>query len=112
MELLTGKALADFNMWLLKQGNETIVNGSIEYDLYYMCKYMIPESMVCAKVIEWLDIVGIYVFIEPSIPIGWEKPDCFIFRVNSETNRNKFKDRSEATKQAIIHANKIYNDGI
>lgn len=107
MELLTGKALDDFNMWLLKEGNETIVNGTIEYDLYYMCKYMIPESMVCAKVIEWLDSVGIYISVDATF-------GEFSSYVNLKDERSveytHAITRKEATKQAIIHANKIYNE--
>lgn len=107
---LTGKAKEAFEKWLLTDGNVTISNGKKEFDLYYMCKYMIPENMVCAKIIEWLDSVGIYVYIEPSIPIGWEEPDCFIFRVGTETNRSKYKDRQQATEKAIERAIEIYNE--
>lgn len=108
--ILTGEAKEAFEKWLLTHGNEVIKNGTVEYDLYYMCKYMIPENMVCAKIIEWLDSVSIYVYVEPSIPIGWENPDCFIFKVGTDTNRLKFPNRQQATEKAIEKAIEIYNE--
>lgn len=112
VKMLTGKAKEDFEYWLLTEGNEMIKNGSIEYDLYYMCKYMIPENMVCAKVIEWLDSVSIYIEIGAICVDGHAQYDYNIQENNTLNGMNghTFPDRQSATKAAIKQANKIYNE--
>ena len=107
MSILTGKAKSDFEKWLLTDGYEVIENGTIEYDLYYMCKYMIPQNMVYAKIIEWLDSVGIYVEVgylhaykEWYRDVSTETGSCYI---------RGWETRQEATKAAIEKANELYN---
>ena|SRR5690606_11103130 len=121
--ILTGKAKADFEIWLLKDGNEVINDGTIEYDLYYMCKYMIPQNMVFYKIIEWFDSVGYHIGIEPHIGGGADvyyakivyRMDNFIDTWLDVENtiyspiELHFESRKEATKQAIIKANELYN---
>lgn len=121
---ITGKAGVDFYSWLLNEGNEIIKNGSIEYDFYYMCKYMLPENMVCAKIVEWLDTVGLHISVEPHIGGG---ADVYYAKViymmenfidtwcNIENKEYQpsvfyFDNRHEATKQAINKAIEIYNN--
>lgn len=112
MMKITGKAKVDFEHWLLREGNEIIKDGSIEYDLYYMCKYMIPENMVCAKIIEWLDSVGIYIEVGAICIDGHAQYDYNIQENNTLNGMNghTFATRHEATQQAINKAIEIYNN--
>lgn len=97
--ILTGKAKEDFENW---------VYNNTEY--LYCEVYDTPEKLLYSLIIDWFDSVGIYISITPSIPIGYEKPDCFMFSIGIGTNRLKISSRHEATKQAIIKANEIYNN--
>lgn len=109
---ITGNAEVDFYYWLLKEGNEIIKNGSIEYDLYYMFKYMIPENMVCTKIIEWLDSVGIYIEVGAICIDGHAQYDYNIQENNTLNGMDchTFSTRHEATQQAINKAIEIYNN--
>lgn len=83
--------------------------GESEYTTWDIFEEL-PIQMQYSFIIEWLDSVCIYVSVEPSIPIGWENPDCFIFRVCTDTNRLKFPNRQQATEKAIEKAIEIYNE--
>lgn len=104
--MLTGKARKDFIEYHYNQVDFTKESHEENYELFLANTEDIHQL---ASVVDWLDSIGIYVYVEPSIPIGWENPDCFIFRVGTETNRSKYKDRQQATEKAIERANEIYN---
>lgn len=103
MDLITDKALKAFKAYIKKENGWT----SQDFTEHYKCQG--NDKYTCADIIDWLDSVGIYIYIEPSIPIGYEKPDCFLFRVNNETNRMKFTTRHQATQSAIKKAVEIFN---
>lgn len=110
--MLTDKAKRDFERWLFKKGNEIIKDGTIEYDLYYMCKYMIPENMVYTKVIEWFDTVGLNITLNRSQHVKWISSIEDFDLPHSEKllfYENGYDDRQSATKAAIEQANLIYN---
>lgn len=109
MELLTGKALSDFDIWLISN-HEYAKRGMAPFNsIAYMVKYVLPDDMVYTKVIEWIDSVGVYVEIQKC-------NSCFSYCIkdyNSIILHDHYyaiDTRHEATKQAIIHANKIYNE--
>lgn len=122
--ILTGKAKEDFEKWLLTDGNEIIKNGTIEYDLYYMCKYMIPQNMVNSKIIDWFDSVGIYINVSPNYLDHDRKysegdfKSVINFKNGTSTKSVDYPfeyvlkpcTRHQATEQAIIKANEIYNN--
>lgn len=103
MELLTGKALADFDKWLISN-NEYVKIGMYPFNsIAYMIKDVLPDYMCYCKVIEWLDSVGVYLMI-----------GRYGYAINIDDfgswNRKGLGCRFEITQQAIIHANKIYNE--
>lgn len=99
--MLTGKCKEDFEYWLLKVRNEKIQDGSIEYDLYYVFKYIVPESCRKELIIEFFDSVNIYVnAIRYS---GNFKP------IANYELQEVCSTRQEALYSAINEANKIYN---
>ena len=89
--ILTDKAKKDFLKWT-KQGN--LVN--IMADVY-----------LHALIIEWFDSVGIYVNIEYYNVDG---DNVFIYSINNATYIEIYDTRQEATIQAILKANQIYNE--
>ena len=105
--ILTDKAKEDFLFWLLTAGNEEIQDGSIEYDLYYLFKYMLPEKVKNNLIIEWLDSVEIYLNISFVEPYGYFM--YFIHRNGWTVNETALKDRITAIEKAIEKANEIYN---
>lgn len=93
--ILTGKTKADF----LKE------NKWVEELLFHE----VDEIYINALIIDWFDSVGIYVFIERAMYL--EVPN-FIYRIETEDNLHegyRESKRKEATQQAIIKANEIYN---
>lgn len=52
---LTGQCKEDFESWLLKVRNEKIQDGSIEYDLYYIFMYMMPDNCKNPLIIEFFE---------------------------------------------------------
>ena len=115
--ILTNKAKDDFDKFLYDKYDGIVLKEEQEiYWSHYAREVTLwdvfeklPLNLQQETITQWLDSVGIYIYVEPSIPIGWENPDCFIFRVGTETNRSKFKTRQEATKAAIEKANEIIN---
>lgn len=100
MGLLTGKALADFNMWV-----KDYEVGFIEMEprnAYVMYNDLYEEQQL-PIIIEWLDSVGVYLMI-----------GRYGYTINIDDigswNRKVSGCRFDITKQAIIHANKIYNE--
>ena len=109
MKALTGKVREAFKKWFDEYSQKHHQKEWLDNDLYLDEVYL-PDELMNALIIEWLDSVGIYVSVEPSIPIGWEKPDCFIFRVCTDTNRLKFPTRQQATERAIERAVELFNE--
>lgn len=98
--ILTGKAKINFLIWLGKQGVSGVDICNFEMwhfdDLSYSSQYAI--------IIEWLDNVGIYAVINHWIYVGrWS------YNVGHH-HINTFTSRQEATKQAILKANELYNE--
>lgn len=109
---LTGKAKEDFEYWLLKERNEKIKHGKIEYDLYYLYQYILPEDLKYQLIIEWLDSVKIYIqswnATEQGSPVV--QYDCDIkYGNNLDSIDGFYLTRQEATTEAIKKANEIYN---
>jgi len=100
MELLTGKAKEDFLQWN-EDNDAPLSTYAIEQGLIY-------GTVLNAMIIEWLDSVGIIILINNVMDDWW-------FRVKSKNKvvksekYNELKSRQEATEQAIIKANEIYN---
>ena len=102
--ILTNKAKEDFidYLWESKFKKEDYK----EYEDYIENQ---KESHTYADIIEWFDSVGIYIEIHYSRILG----DKFLCIVNTGANYNltSYQDsRQESTIQAIIKANKIYNE--
>ena len=85
--LLTGKALKDF----------TDKHPTISF-MPLICEY--------ALIIEWFDSVGIYIGIQTE---EIYEHTAFNACINESNLNQTFNSRQEATRQAIIKANDIYN---
>lgn len=96
--ILTGIAKEDFLKWV-----------SLKYEFTEMSvNYVYPKSMQHAFIIEWFDSVGIYVSIGHRLDY-----DCWTLKVETLTGSDYergYISRHEATKQAILKANRIYNE--
>lgn len=103
---LTGKCKEDFFEWLLNTRNEEMADGEIVYDLYYLTKYMLPESLQNSLIIEFFDSVGIKIIITPTMFI--DKWHCDIFGWSNCEILN-LPSRPEAINEAIIKANDLHN---
>jgi len=93
--ILTGKALEDF----LKFHQQ----DKVWYDLMIKSE---SYTILYALIIEWLDSVGIYVSLKTDIVGDVFEFDVFVNELYFGSNTS----RQEATRQAIIKANDIYND--
>lgn len=95
--ILTGKANKDYEVWLYE--NHT--------NYWRLAWGKLPESAQMAMIIEWLDSVGIYISLyHHPISLGVS------YNINIHERRIYGKvsgNRQEATKQAIIKANELYN---
>lgn len=113
--ILNGKAKLDFKEWKVNNKNLSTIEV-LGFNL-------LSEVSQNALIIEWFDSVGI--FIEVSVDQITDKnkcvPNCFyssaIFHVKHRTNEgrtltqlNTNISRQQATEQAIIKANDIYNE--
>ena len=94
--ILTDKARADFLVWLFK-----------DFDIVY--KDVFEEVVNNRKtnhtysdLIDFFDSVGIYI----GFYYTYDRLQTYI----NDSNIGKYKTRQEATKQAIIKANEIYNE--
>lgn len=92
MELLTGKAIWDYSTWVHDKVCDLPALSGDMYDIIQI-----------SLIIEWLDSIGVYLMI------GRYGYTINIDNVGS-WNRKVSGCRFIITKQAIIHANKIYNE--
>lgn len=105
MELLTGKALADFDKWV-KEYEVGFID--MEPSNIYVMYNDLNEAQQLPIIIEWLDSLGIYINTHVQCD---STGVCYNFNIeNYYQNYDYYASRLEATKQAIIHANKIYNE--
>lgn len=110
--ILTGKAKEDFEkgiIEILKQNyNEKIDDNKRAIDWIYDSN----DLILLAHIIEWFDSVGICIVIDIIIFNDEYWFDCGFYYDNFNdyiSIDGFFKTRQEATKQAIIKANEIYN---
>jgi hypothetical protein len=103
--ILTDKCKEEFELWLLKQRNEIIKDGDIEYDFYYLYKYILPNDLKYALIIEFFDSVGIYITTERNFFF-----DDWACKITGHYKEKYFRTRSEATQSAITKANEIFNN--
>ena len=99
--ILTGKAKEDFCTWI----NRDIPNKeSFECEMNINDLYFKTSTELYALIIEWFDSVGVYVDVvsnsQTSTFDAYVDDDYIYF----------YHSRKEATEQAIIKANQIYND--
>lgn len=93
--ILTGKAKEEFLI-------------SKEIDEFIFC--IQDKSHQYSDIIEWLDSVGIIVEAMPTYYDGWTfLPIVYDNLGNKYDIDIDYESRQEATKQAIIKANEIYN---
>ena len=80
----------------------------MEYDLYYVFLYIMPEICQNALIIEYLDSVGVYVNIKSKFG---QRKQCerFSFIVKRYNSGFLFNSRPEAINAAIERANEIIN---
>lgn len=71
----------------------------------------ISQTCVNAITVEWFDSVGIFIDIKSKFGISKNK-QIFSFSVKGSSSGFKYLSRQEATKEAIIKANNIYNEKI
>lgn len=93
--MLTGKAKQDFEDWYTARTPSA-------HALLLVHFYNKTELERYAWYIEWFDSIGIY------LTIG-----RYGYQLNTDTisiTRKTGETRQEATKQAIIHANELYNN--
>lgn len=115
--ILTGRCKEDFEKYLFSFTDtlgycSCYIEGAIEQDLSEIFD-ILPKSMRNALIIEWFDSFGINI----EIAIG-RSEDLIGFDVCIWEDRFKtfqmnaiiYDSRQEATKQAIIRANEIYNN--
>jgi len=108
--MLTDKAKIDFEKWYLLSTDYQKLFGFTVGEIITKHFWSLPETIKNAIVIDWLDSFGIYIFISKTI-----YNNEFIYCVNSPKlglgyGVRKFNSRQEATIQAIIKANEIYNN--
>ena len=102
---LTGKAKEDFKKWFIKTKDL--------YDSYKNELRLMSDTCLNALIIEWFDSVGIYIDTEFFRKNIKDEPQ-FVSSTTDSWNglqplRIQFNTRQEATEQAIIKANEIYN---
>jgi len=103
--LLSGKALEEFDKWYLNQIRKRDDIGERYFDHSLLNFFWNSgETMINAFVIEWLDSVGIYVLITCFDGDDWW---C---EFNGLGYSILGPTRQQATEQAIIKANEIYNE--
>lgn len=106
---LTGKALEDFNKW-----NYDDDFGYIDCEPTSLVVHFVnlDENLRNTIIIEWFDIVGIYIEIKADVytvvGIG-DKCDFYIKIGKKLFYEPMYRSRKEAIEQAIIKANEIYN---
>lgn len=111
--ILTGKAKADFEKWSCNNHNEQgkrlfYIEQEDNYKFINTEHYIhnISESVLYALIIDWFDSVGIRITVS-----YWDHTDKWQDVVLGLINgRFEHNSRQEATKQAILKANEIYNN--
>lgn len=88
--ILTGKSLEYFNEWCYNK-----------YGTYYCQIY--HNAYLNALIIEWFDSVGIYIEI-------LREDGFFTWVIGHHYDTPNSDSRKQTTEQAIIHANKLYNE--
>lgn len=114
--ILTGKAKEDFENGIIeilkKNYNEKLDDNKRAIDWIYDSN----DLILFAHIIEWFDSVGIYIHVDnltnvvyQDLTHGWAS---YIKRDYKNRIRciHHEKTRHEATEQAIIKANEIYNN--
>ena len=96
MDIITNKAKEEF---LKEYYKESFKNNWNLEELEYIFN-ILPQTCQNALIIEWFDSIGIYINISVTYGFNW-----YINELGGEDYNN----RQEATKQAIIKANEIYN---
>jgi len=89
--ILTGKAKEDFGMWHFENCNP----------FEYINWHLLSDNLKNQIIIEWFDSVDIYIELF--------KLNKFIWSINNLYEESGFETRQQATEQAIIKANEIYN---
>lgn len=121
--ILTGRAKEDFLKWFDNYSQEHHHKEWLENDLYLDEVYL-PSTILHALIIEWFDSVGYHIGIDPHIGGGvdvyyakivYRMPnfiDTWVYVENTMYNPIElhFESRQQATKQAILKANEIYNE--
>ncbi len=96
--ILTGKTLDNFLEWVYKE---------YDYKLYDLEK-LFPSHLLYSLIIEWFDSLGIIINI-----LNQDLQNWFYYEIKTlEVIKgfNLVRTRQEATKEAIIKANEIYNN--
>lgn len=104
--MLTDKALTDFNKWL-ENNYDLIIKDVCNLSDFKNC---LPWVCEYALMVEWFDTVGINVNVTPVIYRNWGAVK-FLHGIIAYKNNtyDAQSNRQEATKQALIMANGIYN---
>lgn len=126
--ILTGKCKNEFYKWCNKN-HDSFINGSgkrlfyieeiDDYKFINTDHYIenVGQTMYFSLIIEWFDSVGIYITIEGVFDrmLGYHRGfEVHIYQDGKQSisifnDNDVFENRQEATKQAIIKANEIYN---
>lgn len=111
--MLTGKAKSDFEKWYW---NDWLTGSDRDYhekDEVIENSWKAEKLFLFPLIIEWLDSVGIYVDVEffrkdikDEAKFVSGTTDC---KNGFRTLGKEFNSRQQATEQAIIRANEIYN---
>lgn len=108
--ILTGKAKEDFYYYVFNNIKEQLF-GDLQ-DVYDYI-YSLPISCNHALIIEWFDSVGIYIIVDYSHHVYLTSS---VEDINLQFDKrllfyeNGYNTRQEATKQAILKCNTIYNE--
>lgn len=104
---LKGKAKEAFEKWFDDYSQEHHQKEWLDNDLYLDEVYL-PDEIINALIIEWLDSVGIYVEVgylhaykEWHRDVSTKTGSCYI---------RGWETRQQATKKAIERAIEIYNE--
>jgi len=105
--ILTDKAKEDFLKWL-KNNYDLLIEDCGGFSYFCNAQTKVSEY---ALIIEWLDSVGIIIQIDcGNLRHSDDKITWYQGGVLGHQFLQTTKTRSEATKQAIIKANEIYNN--
>lgn len=102
---LTGKAKEDFNKWFDWYSQE---HHDADTDIF-LDEITLPDTLINALIIEWLDSVDIYIQIELENIDGIFSSYIFYGKNNLDSSEVNSKSRQKATEIAIEIANEIYN---